>query len=72
MGDSMEAVQDMARRYAYNGSSSLWCLSCARKLSGTADPPLSMGYDRDSVWIPLMALAVTVGTAILVIWTHWS
>lgn len=30
--DSTEEIKDMCRRSAYNGTSSGWCVSCAKKL----------------------------------------
>lgn len=33
MGDSPEAIYEVARLNAYNGSASGWCLACALKLS---------------------------------------
>ena len=64
MGDSVESVTEQARRFAYNGSWSGWCLTCARWLSN----PLLAAVTRPRnlvIVAPMMALFFLVGMALL-------
>lgn len=73
-GDPVWSVTESCREYAYNGSFTSWCVSCAKSLSagksGTAHTPIS-DDDMDALSIAMLVgcLCFLFGICLLALFT---
>lgn len=56
MGDPIWSVTESARRVAFNGGSTAWCLSCAKRLGGG----LASRVADQFPWMPVIAAIATM------------